>query len=531
LIKSLLARKDFTLDEVFVYGDLLDHLGPGHKYCFPTQATIGSAVGLSVASVQRAIRKLKKKGLVITRFVGKRNLYYLPDRHKALALLDGQAPSTGGTSAPVELDHPEGASAELDHCEGASSEAPSARGTSESSSITVIDRTNKETTTNEEKDKTNERREDGNEEGGGKATTASPPKPNSFSLTDNVNISSPSSIPGMALASGQSMPSSTDKPEAHEPLASPKAPTASNSASVTKSDSPAESKITSTEQALTIFCSEYQRQLNVKYRVQKTDKRDLTDLIMSDSININDFTYAAQAMFASDYARSRGAGIKILVEHWNEWVLKGQQNAAYPTGYRIVIPRRPDLPDLIKNSKRTVIDKDLPEEHQHLDWNWFPENVRNLIQSELDDGARSIFLYGPAGRGKSSLAAALTIFLRDLNIKEEKLDPRMRLVRFVTMMEFRQLAGDTTFLEVGGPFSNGGKWSGATVGSAFINELTVDPWVLVLDDVIHSNLPQNQIPSIIRMLNHRYSNKQLTIATSNLTPEVLPMRWTDLGLK
>ena len=88
LIKSLLARSDITLHEALVYGLLFDMLGQNHTYCCPTQAEIADTLKISVRSVERAVAKLKAKGLVTPVFAGDRDRYYLPDR--GICSLGGQ---------------------------------------------------------------------------------------------------------------------------------------------------------------------------------------------------------------------------------------------------------------------------------------------------------------------------------------------------------------------------------------------------------------------------------------------------------
>ncbi len=105
MIKSLLARPDVTLYEAIVYGLLLDKLGPGHYYCCPTQGEIADTLKISKKSVGRVMARLKDKGLAATVFVGDRNQYFLPDRHRALARIDGQARSQSPCSGEQEVGH------------------------------------------------------------------------------------------------------------------------------------------------------------------------------------------------------------------------------------------------------------------------------------------------------------------------------------------------------------------------------------------------------------------------------------------
>jgi len=108
LIKSLLARPDVALHEALVYGVLLDKLGTRHRYCCPTQGEIANTLKISMSSVERTMVKLKAKGLVETVFAGSRNLYYLPNRHVALAKFDGQGPSQRRSSDEQQVRHGEG---------------------------------------------------------------------------------------------------------------------------------------------------------------------------------------------------------------------------------------------------------------------------------------------------------------------------------------------------------------------------------------------------------------------------------------
>jgi len=103
IIKSLLVRDDVTLNEAIVYGYLLDKLGRGHSYCFPTQETIARELKIGGRTVERAMSTLKAKGLVTPVFHGHSNMYFLPDRHQALARLDGQGPPQGRTAREGQL--------------------------------------------------------------------------------------------------------------------------------------------------------------------------------------------------------------------------------------------------------------------------------------------------------------------------------------------------------------------------------------------------------------------------------------------
>ena len=105
MIKSLLDRPDVSLHEALVYGLLLDKLGMGHTYCCPTRRTLANTLKIGGRSVDRAMARLKAKGLVTPVFVGDTNKYYLPDRHVALARLDGPAPPQRRSSEEQQVRH------------------------------------------------------------------------------------------------------------------------------------------------------------------------------------------------------------------------------------------------------------------------------------------------------------------------------------------------------------------------------------------------------------------------------------------
>jgi hypothetical protein len=320
LIKSLLARPDVTLHEALVYGILLDKLGQGHTYCCPTQRTLASTLRISKKSVVRAMAKLKDKGLVATVFVGDRNQYFLPDRHRALARIDEQAGSQSPCSGKQELGHRAPAPNEA----GAQSPCPRA------SRVTVTDITNKEYS--------GEQKDDGNEEGAGSAgrTPADPALPFAGNAAADINQVSESStearsqsdsaisVNSATAASGQRRNDAAAGPGQSAPVASP--------------------ILSSTSEAYEIFHDEYLNARGTAYvGNQGRDLKLLKNILASGTVTVDQFKYAIRGMLSDDYAISRGAGVNILIKDWGEWQVKGKYIVEYPPGRQVVVPRVQDL--------------------------------------------------------------------------------------------------------------------------------------------------------------------------------------------
>ena len=226
-------------------------------------------------------------------------------------------------------------------------------------------------------------------------------------------------------------------------------------------------------------------------------------------------------MFSNPYARQRGATIQIFAKDWNEWVLKGKDIAHYPPGRQIVIPRIDNSAERISSTTQVCTDQDIPEEHRKLSFDWFPEEIRELvIQAIFDPNVASLFLHGLPGRGKSALAAATAIKVRDCTQEEhpDSREARERAARFVSQAEFVQCAGDTTFLGDDTPFESTGMWDGATHASWYVNQVALFNGVLVLDDVIHQKSPPKLAEKVIEIINSRHGDRLKTLITSNLSP-------------
>ena len=320
LIKSLLARPDVTLHEAIVYGFLLDKLGPGHTSCCPTQGTIAGILGVSVKSVERAMAGLKAKGLVTPVFAGYTNKYYLPDRHVALAKIDGQAPPASRSSGEQKVLH----------YDGAQVQGPSESRSSGASSVTESDITNKEYS--------GKQKDGGNEEGAGSAGRTPTDPALSFSGNAAADINqvpessietpsqsdSPISVNSATAASGQCRDDAAAGPEQSTPAASP--------------------ILSSGPKAYDIFYNEYLNAQGAAYVGNKgRDLKLLKNILASGTVTVDQFKYAIRGMLSDDYAISRGAGVNILIKDWGEWQVKGKYIVEYPPGRQVVVPRVQDL--------------------------------------------------------------------------------------------------------------------------------------------------------------------------------------------
>lgn len=570
LIKSLLARPDVTLHEALVYGLLLDKLGPGHTYCHPTLGEVKDTLKIGLRSAERTMAKLKAKGLVKTVFAGDRNLYYLPNRHVALAKLDEEAPPHRRSSDEQQPRHTGGA-----HAQG----PPHRRGSS-ASPATVADITNKEHGANQE--------EDGNEEGAGFAGRLARDPALSFSENDRsgvcqetlesgVGTGTSSSSPGMA--SSQSCvrpgePTGPKAPVAHQAASPAHAVSAIESAmgdgsAITVDDlvdhdgqsasaqpesasvqpDSAESVnsamaasgqcrrdavaapgqdalvsspvLSSAPKAYAIFKGEYLGAQGSAYVGNKgRDLKLLKHILASGTVTESQFRCAVHGMFEDEYAVGRGAGVPILAKDWNEWLVKGECLAAYPPGRQIVVPRVSGFMPRQTSQSDSTFNTDIPPEHLGADWDVLPEELSGTITEAISNPeVRSLLLHGRPGTGKSTTAAATIIGLRDMATGEGVEAYRVRRqARFISQAEFTQHALDTTYLSKDEGRFGEASWNGATEGSRYVNDAMQFPGILVLDDVVHKQAPAKLAPLVIQILNHRHGNNLMTIVTSNLSP-------------
>jgi len=225
-------------------------------------------------------------------------------------------------------------------------------------------------------------------------------------------------------------------------------------------------------------------------------------------------------MFLNDYARERGATVTMLTKTWNEWVLKGNKLSAYPMGMPMTIQPPEDIGEPTWDPGLLFMD-DIPLEHRAVDYRWFPADAWNAVWDSLfTEPIRPVLLHGKPGKGKSSLAAAIILQLRDWRFREHQAnkDTQKRLARFCSQAEFTSRALNTQFLDKKEFGTMLGSRNGATHGSMFINELMEFRGLLVLDDVIHPKAHPSLSSRIIEIINHRHENHLLTIITSNLAP-------------
>ena len=497
LIKSLLARSDVTLHETLVYGLLLDKLGPGRIYCCPTHGEIADTLKIGVRSVERAMASLKAKGLVTTVFVRYKNKYFLPDRHVALAKLDGPAPPHRRSSGEQQVRH----------TGGAQGQGPPERRSSRARSATQADITNKEYS--------GEQKDDGNEEGAGSAgrTPADPALPFSGNAAADIGqvsessietpsqSDSPISVNSAAAASGQRRNEAATGSEPGAPVASPILPSATK--------------------AHAIFHDEYLNTQGTAYVGNRgRDLKLLKNILASGTVTVDQFKYAIRGMLSDDYALGRGAGVNILAKDWGEWQVKGKYIVEYPPGRQVVVPRLQNLVSRQASPSDSIFNKDIPAEHLKADWEHLQEDVRDTVLNAISSpGARSVLLHGQPGTGKSTTAAAVVLGLRDHAECDDRDSFHIRnIARFVSQAEFTRHALNTNFLSKDEGNFGAASWNGATEGSKYVNALMQFNGILVLDDVVHQKSPTKLAPLVIEILNHRHNNNLTTIVTSNLSP-------------
>ncbi len=571
LVKSLLERSDVTLHEATVYGVLLDMLGKNHKYCCPKQGTIAGILKISVKSVERAMAGLKAKGLIMPVFAGCTNKYFLPDRHVALAKLDGQAPSHSRTLVEQQVRHHDGAQVQ----------GPSESRSSSASSVTVTDITNEECGA--------KRRNDGNEEGPGSAGHAPANPVPSFSGNAGADIchvsesstetSSLSDIPqshpsirpqepagpealmaqqaSLAPSSHHTDQNSMDIPDrgisaiqaavndgtaitaedlVHHQSASVPSSSAEYANSTTaasgqrrddaaagleQSASVASPILSSAPKAYEIFHNEYLNAQGTAYVSNKgKDHGLLKHTIASGTVTEDQFRCAIRGMMSDDYAISRGAGINILIKDWGEWQVKGKYIIEYPPGRQVIVPRIPGLVSRQASPSDSIFNKDIPAEHLTANLDHLPEDIRGAVLNAIfDSRARSVLLHGRPGTGKTTTAAATILGLRDQAEQDGK-DPHYirSMARFVSQAEFTRHALNTNFLSKDEGNFGAASWNGATEGSKYVNTILQFKGILVLDDVVHKRADGRLAPLVIEILNHRHNSNLITIVTSNLSP-------------
>jgi len=279
--------------------------------------------------------------------------------------------------------------------------------------------------------------------------------------------------------------------------------------------------LSSSPRAYAIFQGEYLDALGSAYVGNKgRDLKLLKDILASGTVNQEQFRCAARGMLSDDYALGRGAGVPVLAKDWNEWLVKGECLAAYPSGQRVVVPRVTDLVPRQALQSDSTFNKDIPPEHLGANWGVLPENISTTIVEAISNRAvRSLLLHGKPGTGKSTTAAAMIIGLRDMAVQAGVETYHIkRRARLISQAEFTQHASDTTFLSKDEGRFGGASWNGATEGSRYVNDAMQFPGILVLDDVVHKRAQAKLVPFVIQILNHRHGNDLMTIITSNLSP-------------
>lgn len=74
-----MKHPDINSTAIVVYGYLLRHYNDSYGYAFPTQMDAAISMGISVGTVKKSIAKLKKVGLISTKFNmqhGNNNYYF-----------------------------------------------------------------------------------------------------------------------------------------------------------------------------------------------------------------------------------------------------------------------------------------------------------------------------------------------------------------------------------------------------------------------------------------------------------------------